>query len=50
MYGSGTGAALGAGTTSLAVTGANSFWLAVTAVAVVAGGMLVTRLVPKRGF
>ena len=50
MYGSGTGAAAGAGATSMAVTGANSFWLVVTAVALVAGGTLVMRLVPKRGF
>lgn len=50
MYGTGTSAAAGAGTASLAMTGANSFWMVVTGVALIAGGMLIKRLVPKQEF
>jgi len=32
------------------MTGANTFWMTVTGVALVAGGMLIKRLVPKRQF
>ena len=50
MYGVSTSAAAGAGTASLAATGANSFWVVVTGVALVSGGMLLRRLVPKKEF
>lgn len=50
MYGTGTSAAAGVGTASLAVTGANSFWMVVTGVALVSGGLLIRRLVPKKEF
>ncbi len=52
MYGAGaTGggaASLGAGT--LAMTGFSSFWIVVTAIALITFGILLTRLVPRREF
>lgn len=40
----------GAGLTSLAMTGANTFWMTVTAVALISSGLLIRRLVPKKEF
>ena len=50
MYGAGTSTAAGVGTASLAMTGANSFWAVVTGVALISGGMLLRRLVPRKEF
>ncbi len=51
MYGAhaaGSGASLGAGT--LAMTGFNTFWMVLTATALVTFGILLTRLAPRREF
>lgn len=51
MYGATTTTVAGTGATAtLAATGFDSFWLVVTAMAVIMGGIMLHRLRPKREY
>ena len=50
MYGVGTLGAAGSGAATLATTGVETFWMAVTAVALISGGFLLHRLAPRKEF